>query len=235
MNFFADMFSVFKKREISFIESYKESGDVYSFIFEKENDFTWNAGQYGLISIIHRKIKNPTKPFSIASSPSENIIKLTTRINNDPSEFKKALLELKQGMKVKTSGPVGSFYLQDDSPSLLIAGGIGITPFRSILKQLEAEGNRNGTQRNLLYLDSKKTFIYKNELDNVANNTSVNISYLDAKDDLHNEIDRFNDMHKNNSCYYIAGPKSMVESITGYIQSKNISKGRIKKDAFLGY
>ncbi|WP_329958829.1 hypothetical protein [Sporosarcina sp. G11-34] len=50
-------------------------------------------------------------------------------------------MELKQGMHVKMSGPVGDFYLKDNNPSLLIAGGIGITPFRSILKQLETEGN----------------------------------------------------------------------------------------------
>ena len=82
-----------------------------------------------------------TRPFTLASAPAEKVVKITTRISNDPSEFKKALLELKQGMKISMSGPVGSFYLKDNSPTLLIAGGIGITPFRSIVKQIEIEGN----------------------------------------------------------------------------------------------
>ncbi len=92
------------------------------------------------LRITHKKIKNGTKPFTLASAPTEKVVKITTRISNDPSEFKKALLELKQGMTISMSGPVGSFYLKDNSPTLLIAGGIGITPFRSIIKQLEMKG-----------------------------------------------------------------------------------------------
>lgn len=70
MSFFQDMFSVFKKRELSFVESRKESEDVYSFLFEREKDLTWKAGQYGLFSITHKTIKNPTKPFSLAAAPT---------------------------------------------------------------------------------------------------------------------------------------------------------------------
>ncbi|RXZ77805.1 FAD-dependent oxidoreductase [Paenibacillaceae bacterium] len=235
MSFFQDVFSIFKKRELLFLESHKESEDVYSFLFEKEKDLTWKAGQYGLFSITHMTIKNSTKPFSMASAPTENIVKITTRISDNPSDFKKAILELKQGMKVKMSGPVGSFSLQDNSPSLLIAGGIGITPFRSILKQIEAEGNGDEKQIKLLYFDSKKSYIYKDELDEVANNISISITYLDSRDDLHQEIDTFNALYKNNGKYFIAGPKSMVDSISGYLKNNNVSKRNIKKDAFFGY
>lgn len=235
MSFFQDMFSIFKKRELSFIESRQETEDVYSFLFEREKDLTWKAGQYGLFSITHKSIKNPTKPFSLAAAPTENIVKITTRISDDPSDFKKALLELKHGMKVKMSGPVGSFYMQDNSPSLLIAGGIGITPFRSILKQLEAEGNHDGKQRKLLYLDGKKSYIFKNELDEMANHPSLTVTYLDSRDDLHQEIDTFNTLYKNNGKYFIAGPKSLVDSISTHLQNNQISKRNIKKDAFFGY
>ena len=141
MSFFQDTLSIFKKRDLLFLESYKESEGVYTFLFKKEKDLTWKAGQHGLFSITHKKIKNSTKPFTVASAPTENVVRLTMRIGENPSDFKKAMLELKQGMKVKMSGPVGSFYLKDNKPSLLIAGGIGITPFRSILKQVEAEWN----------------------------------------------------------------------------------------------
>src|SRR6478735_2500743 len=99
MNFFQDIFSIFKKRELLFLESYKESEDVYTFLFEKEKDLTWTAGQHGLFTITHRKIKNPTKPFTLASAPTENKVKITMKINDNSSEFKKAMLELKQGMK----------------------------------------------------------------------------------------------------------------------------------------
>ncbi|MDQ6423411.1 FAD-dependent oxidoreductase [Paenibacillus sp. LHD-117] len=235
MGFFQDFLKMFKKRELSFLESYKESENVYSFIFEKENDLTWEAGQHGLFSLTHKKIKNNLKPFTVASAPAENMVKLTMRIGDAPSEFKQAMLELKQGMKVNLSGPVGNFYLNDNSPALLIAGGIGITPFRSMLKQLAAEGIGAGKQIHLLYMDSSKSYLYKDELDAIANQTSVKVTYLDSRDDLHQEIDKFAAAYKDNGKYFIAGPKSMVDSISNELQNKKISKRNIKKGSFFGY
>ena len=235
MSFIQDTLSIFKKRELLFLESNKESEDVYSFLFEKEKGLTWKAGQHGLFTITHKKIKNPIRPFTIASAPTENMVRLTMRISDQPSDFKKAMLELKQGMKIKVSGPVGRFYLKDNSPSLLIAGGIGITPFRSILKQLEAEENGQDKKIHLLYLDSNQSFIFKDELDGIADNTSIGVTYLDSRDELQQEIDKFSNLYKNSGKYYIAGPKSMVGAISTYLLNNNIPKRNIKKDAFFGY
>ncbi|MFC4023342.1 FAD-dependent oxidoreductase [Oceanobacillus longus] len=233
MSFFQDMISVFKKKELLFLESYKESEGVYSFLFEKEKDLTWKAGQHGLFTITNKKIKNPTRPFSVASAPTENIVKITMGISADPSDFKKAMLELKEGKNISMSGPVGSFHLNDNSPSLLIAGGIGITPFRSIIKQLEAEGNRDKQQIQLLYMDSKKSYLYKDELDEIAENTSISVTYLDSRDDLYQEIDKFT--YQYNGKYYIAGPKSMVDSVNAYLKNNDIPKRNIKRDVLIGY
>ncbi|NYF26073.1 FAD-dependent oxidoreductase [Sporosarcina sp. JAI121] len=235
MSFIQDTLSIFKKRELLFLESNKESEDVYSFLFEKEKDLTWKAGQHGLFTITHKKIKSPIRPFTIASAPSENMVRLTMRISDQPSDFKKAMLELKQGMHVKMSGPVGGFYLKDNSPSLLIAGGIGITPFRSIVKQVEAEENGQDNKIHLLYLDSNRSFIFKDELDGIADNTSVEVTYLDSRDELHQEIDKFTNLYLNSGKYYIAGPKSMVDAMSTYLLNNNIPKRNIKKDAFSGY
>lgn len=236
MGFFQDdILPIFKKRELLFLKRYTESEGVYTFLFEKEKDLTWKAGQHGLFDITHKTIKNPTRPFCVASAPTENVVKITTRISDDPSDFKKALLELKQGMKIRMSGPVGSFYLKHNSPSLLIAGGIGITPFRSIVKQVAAEGNGDDQQINLLYMDSTKSFIYKDELDEMANNTSINVTYLDSRNDLHQEIDKFIGLYKNDGKYFIAGSKSMIDSMAIYLQNHHISKRNIKKGTFTGY
>lgn len=236
MGFLQDnLLPFFKKRDLIFVESYKESEDVYNFLFKREKDVTWKAGQYGLFSITHKSIKNATRPFSVASAPAENHIRITTTIRDNPSEFKQAMLELTQGMTINMRGPVGPFYLSDNSPSLLIAGGIGITPFRSIIKQIEAEGNGAGKQIDLLYMNSNKSYLYKEELDAMADRTSINITYLDSRDDLHKQMDRFIATHKNKGKYFIAGPKSMVGSIVLHLQNNQISKGNIKKDAFFGY
>ncbi|GAA0322927.1 FAD-dependent oxidoreductase [Bacillus carboniphilus] len=235
MSFFKDALSMFKKRDLLFLESYKESEDVYTFLFEKENDLSWIAGQHGLFTITHKKVKNKTRPFTVAAAPAENVVRITMRISENPSDFKKAMLELKQGMKINMTGPIGSFSLKDNSPSLLIAGGIGITPFRSILKQIESEGNGIGKPIHLLYLDSNKSFIFKDELDAIANNTSISVTYLDLRDDLNQEIDLFTTLNKDDGKYFIAGPKSMVKSVSDFLKSKHIPKKNIKKDAFYGY
>lgn len=234
MSFLKDSLSIFKKSELLFLDRYKESEGIYTFRFEKEKDLTWKAGQHGLFNITHKKIKNATRPFTVASAPIENTVNITTRINDDPSEFKKAMLELKQGMKISMSGPVGSFYLKDKSPSLLIAGGIGITPFRSILKQIEAENVGVDRQVNLLYMDSKQTYLYKDELDIMASNPTISVTYLDSRNDLHQEINKFTTLNENNGKYFIAGSNSMVRSIASYLKDNNISKRNIKKDTFFG-
>lgn len=235
MGFFKDMVAVFKKREIVFVERRKESENVHSFLFEKDKDVDWKAGQHGLFSITHKKINKPLRPFTVSSAPSENVIRITMNIGDNPSEFKQAIQELKPGMKVSMSGPIGGFFLQDNSPSLLIAGGIGITPFRAFLKQLAEEGNRGGQPIQLLYMDSKKTYAFKDELDRLAAEASAKISYLDSREELHKEIDQFAAAHKNNGKYYISGAKSMVDSLAKHLQSSGIAKGNIKKDSFFGY
>ncbi len=228
------MKSVFKKRDLFLKESYKESEGVYTFVFEKDEGLNWKAGQHGLFTINHKKIKNPTKPFTLASAPTENIVRITMKINDHPSEFK-AMLELKQGMKVTLSGPLGSFNLKNGSPSILIACGIGITPIRSIVKQIEDEVNSIDSPIHLLYLESNQSYIFKDELDKMANNPSINVTYLDSMNELYQEIEKSIGLYKDNGKYFVAGPKSMVDSIVSYLRNQDISKKNIKKDAFFGY
>ncbi|WHY77825.1 FAD-dependent oxidoreductase [Neobacillus sp. WH10] len=235
MGFFQDISPIFKKREIVFIESYKESVDVYTFIFEKEKDLKWKAGQHGVFSILHKTIKKPTRPFSVASAPSESMLKLSMKISDNPSDFKRAMLELKQGMKISMRGPIGPLYIDDNSPSLLIAGGIGITPFRSIVKEIENEGNESANQISLLYIDSKGSFIYKDELNELSKNTSINVSYLTSREDLYKEVDHFSSKYRNTAKYYLGGSKTMVDTITSYLKKKQVFKRNIKKDVFIGY
>ncbi|MFD0959079.1 FAD-dependent oxidoreductase [Paenibacillus chungangensis] len=236
MSFFRDFLKMFKKREVVLVESYKESEDVYTFRFKKDSEVNWIAGQHGLFSITHKKIKNALKPFTVASAPTENSIQLTMRISQNPSEFKRAMLELKPGMTVSMTGPVGTFHPSDTGrPLVMIAGGIGITPFRSILKQLEMEGGGGGRAIHLLYLDSKKSYLFKDELDDLTQHLSLQVAYLDTRDDLHQEVDKLAAKYKNDGQYLIAGPKSMVSELAAYMQSKKISKRNIRKDAFFGY
>lgn len=229
-----DFFNIFKKQPLTFIESYNEQDNVYTFIFEKPTDLEWKSGQHGLFDITHKKIKRKTRPFSIPTTPLENQVQITTKIGEEASEFKQALLELEKGMQIRLSGPVGSFYLKDSTPTLLIAGGIGITPFRSILKQIENEDSLDNPVR-LLYLDSTEKYLFQKDLSKINTLTNVSIQYLKSRDDLFHEIVAFATEYKNDGSYYVAGPTSFVKSVSTHLKEQNITKKQIKKDGFFGY
>jgi len=226
MSFFKDALSIFKKSELVFIERVKESEKVYSFLFKKDQDLTWKPGQHGLFTITHKKIKNGTKPFTVSSTPSEGVVRITTKIGDNPSDFKQALLDLEPGMKISMSGPVGSFYVKDDSPALFIAADIGITPFRAILKQIEGENRANPIK--LLYLNNENLHIYKEEFKN------VDVDFITTKEQLMHEINAFAEKHKENGQYFVAGSKGAVNMVVEHLKSKNIAKRNIKKDVFVG-
>ena len=105
--------------------------------------------------------KGPIRHFTIASSPTENFIMISTRIRDTP--YKKRLASLEEGTVVKVRGPEGKFVLHDDysKTAVFLSGGIGVTPFRSMVKNATDkrlpvkialfDSNRN--EQNILYKD----------------------------------------------------------------------------------
>jgi predicted ferric reductase len=73
----------------------------------------WEAGhRHAMFFITHKKIDKALRLFSISSCPSENKIAFTTKIGENPSDYKKPLLELRPTMKMTLRGPMGPFVLQ---------------------------------------------------------------------------------------------------------------------------
>lgn len=165
----------------------------------------------------------------MASAPSESVVKVTMKIGDHPSEFKKAMLELKQGMKIRMRGQIGQMHIIDDSPSLFIAGGIGITPFRAMLNDLVNSRSESTKQLHLLYMNREGIFVYQAELDEISKITGIKINYLHSREDLLQEIGSFTKKYKNTGKYYLAGSRSMVDGAVVHLR-KNI-----KKDTFIGY
>ena len=78
------------------------------------------------------------RAFSVASVPEEGYILIGTRTHGNISSFKENLIGMSAGDKVKVIGPFGWLVKKDDtSPIVFIAGGVGITPVRALIKQLE--------------------------------------------------------------------------------------------------
>lgn len=232
LRFLKDVTPMMNKQKVSFIRCQREKEDLYTFLFKPEKAFSWKAGQHGIFTIQHTNISKPTRPFSLSSAPSEPAIAITTRVSESPSEYKQALMQLKTGDTIEMRGPIGPLYLEDEVPSLLIAGGIGITPFRSILKQL-AEQDTHPPVR-LLYIDSKGTLLFKDELDTFQHNPNTDIIYLKSRDALQKEIQAYVKDYRDTANYYIGGSRTMVKSVTAYLNENGISKKDIRKDLFFG-
>src|SRR5215211_7211570 len=163
--------------ELSLLEKQKfEATDVMSFRFSKKqnqqqqgresNDkqssfLDYTAGQYAFFDIggVHNDPKGPIRHFTISSSPTEEFVMITTRIRDTP--YKKRLSSLEEGTIVKVRGPQGKFVLHEDysKPAVFLSGGIGVTPFRSMIKYATDKQlpikitmfDSNKNQQNILY------------------------------------------------------------------------------------
>lgn len=105
--------------------------------FEKPADFKFQAGQNALFTIVGLSTadaKGPRRTFSIASAPHEPDIMIATRMRD--TAFKRALATAAPGTRVRIDGPSGLMVLHDDAarPAVFLAGGIGVTPFVSMLR-----------------------------------------------------------------------------------------------------
>jgi len=230
-----DILPIFKKHEVILKEKSKEVGDVYTFVFETKEGVIWKAGQHGVFTVKHKKIKKPTRAFSVASIPSEGHIRISMKISSTPSEFKKTLLDLEPGMSLSMRGPIGSLYQKEPKPRLLVAGGIGITPYRAMIKELAPNTGKHSDETQLIYMDSKEEFIYRKELDEANAHPSITITYVSTRDHLQKEMENFASNHKNTAEYYIVGSKPMIQSVETFLKTNGIEKNNIKKDVFVGY
>src|SRR5262245_14197354 len=121
---------------VALIQRRETATGTMSFYFEKPRGFTFKAGQYvsfGQIDPPERGAKGNTRTFSIASAPEEADVMITTRMRD--SAFKSCLKTMKFGATVTMEGPFGDLVLPGDAnrPAVLLAGGIGVTPFRSVV------------------------------------------------------------------------------------------------------
>src|SRR5215831_13138347 len=109
-----------------------------AFHMEKPEGFQFKTGQFITVTLIdppENDAEGNTRSFSIASAPFEEDLVFATRMRD--TAFKRVLRRLELGREIRISGPFGSFTLHTDAsrPAVFLVGGIGITPFRSMILQ----------------------------------------------------------------------------------------------------
>ena len=113
---------------------------------EKPDGYEFRAGQHAAFELIHPhdEQQNDWRPLTIASAPHEENLLFATRLKAE-SPFKKKLKNLRPGDFVMVSDPDGSFYVPEDEAGevVLVTGGIGATPLRSIIADQIYKKNPN--------------------------------------------------------------------------------------------
>jgi len=224
--------------KVTLFKKIREAEDIYSFIFKPGEDIKWKAGQYLYFKIPHENAddRGIQRYFTITSAPHEKDIRLTTKFDfSRGSSFKKALFGLPEGAPIETSMPDGKFTVSDFKKKyVFIAGGIGITPFRSIL--LDADHGDDLCNAILLYGNKGTGIVFKEELEALAEkNRELSIHYIIEPVFISADIINEKVPDTQERYFYISGPNKMVEIITGALLSLKVSKDRIIKDYFPGY
>jgi ferredoxin-NADP reductase len=223
--------------QLTLVEKRQETADTKSFLFQPEGDFAWKAGEY-----LHYKLPhaNPDERgieryFSISTAPFEKRVMLTCRFAPKSSSFKRALDALPVGGKIESDSPEGDFVVEDASkPLVFIAGGIGITPFRSILLDLDSRTQQPDIV--LLYANRTEDLPFRRELEAVAKRmTKLRIQYVVGDHRLDGNAIRNSVTDLVRRKIYVSGPEPMVESLDRTLNGLGISEAEIVNDFFPGY
>ncbi len=227
-----DYIGFFNTRTLILKERIAEGNDIYSFIFTGEKAFSWKAGQHGVFTFRAKKVAGKGwRAFSIASAPEENVVRIATIIKENPSDFKKQLLALNPGEKITLHGPFGEMYAKKRMQQIVgIAGGIGITPFRALIKSIEA-GTIRDTKLTLIY-SAVNNHTFKAEFENVTND-NIQIIYTSTPEEVNNALTTLVTQHQNSATYFISGSPGMIRALKKTLTEKGIRD--IVNDSFKGY
>jgi ferredoxin-NADP reductase len=211
-------------------------------------DVRFRPGQYFWVTLLdppYEDEKGPRRHISVATSPTDRgVLGLATRVRD--SAFKRTLAELPVGADVEVEAPKGDFVLPDDTSRkyVFIAGGIGITVFRSMLRYIAAER-----------LPYRVTLVY-------SNRDRESAAFLAELEDLERRVPGFRlcatmtrdpewegetrrvgvdllhdvlDDRLRAYTYLVAGPPPMVDTVVAELHALGVPDDRLRADRFSGY
>ncbi|MCX6757601.1 MAG: RnfABCDGE type electron transport complex subunit D [Candidatus Nomurabacteria bacterium] len=249
-NIFAYLVSPKEKLFLKLKERINVGTDTYDFIFLKDRSFSFRPGQYMEWTLKHRDpdSRGNRRYFTLASSPTEPEIHLGVKFYPEPSSFKNHLLVLPIGGEIIAAQKSGDFVLptNKDKELVFIAGGIGVTPFRSMIQYLlDKKQKRNIT---ILYSNKKVSDIsYKEVFDRAKKELGIKTIYsitdkgetnlgesmisgiIDARV-IAKEVPDY-----TNKVFYISGPHGMVDAFENTLKSMGVPNSNIKIDFFPGF
>ncbi len=217
---------------------------IYTLWLKPETKTTYIAGQYIEMYLPHENSdeRGQKRWFTLSSSPTEELLAITTKHFGDPvSTFKQHLFDLKPGDQLKLSEPMGDFVLPKDAsiPLVFVVGGIGATPVRSMIKWLVDTGEQRDIT--LIYGVRKPSEVaFGDVFEAYGLAPEVIVSEPDTSwDGLtgHITAKHILDVADNDprTLIYVSGPEPLTEKLEADLKTAGVSSDRLVLDFFPGY
>lgn len=234
--------------KIELIDKHQIGEGAYTWKFNRPADFNFEAGQYAEFKLdkLTTDQEGNSRCFSLASTPDDDFIIIATNYTATP--FKQALRDLDFNQEVSMTGPFGDFRLHSDPnvPAVLLAGGIGITPYLSMVRAAYHQNERR--QIYLIHsMVSTETMPFAEVFEQLSDLykgyfhyiPTITGSFDDSWQGYHQRID-FNLLETTagdliNSKFYITGSERFVEGMKQLLTSNEIYPDAIRTESFPGY
>ncbi|PWB72848.1 oxidoreductase [candidate division GN15 bacterium] len=221
-----------------------------AFYFEKPSGWTFKAGQSIDLTLIdppETDAEGNTRAFSLAGAPHEDHLMVATRLRD--SAFKRTLRTMSLGGSVKIAGPFGSMTLHNDASrtAIILTGGIGITPFRSMVLRAAHEKlphriilfSSNRRPEDAPFLSELQALEKENpnyrfiatmtNADRSSRPWSGETGFINKEMLLHHARSAVSPV------YYVAGPPEMVTAMRRMLDELNVDDDNIRTEEFSGY
>lgn len=221
---------------LPFVKKEAVAKDTFAFYFDRSREsWDFHPGQYIQMRL---PIENPDdrgtmRYFTISSSPlDKQYLRVITKVIQ--SSFKMTLDSLRPRDPVSFFGPNGTFYLHEEEPShAFLAGGMGITPFISMLEYAAAKKLQQDLTL-LVSFSKAEERVFFDQLTQISNEHQ-NIHVVYATERISPELIKKHIADSSKPLYYITGPPPMVDAMVKMVGEMGISENRILQEHFSGY
>ncbi len=231
------------------VKTIQENKDVTSLIIETDQDscdLQGKPGQFASIRVMGESGWSEAHPFTISCQPCSKRMQFTIKHVDD---FTTHIRDLEPGTEIQCTGPLGVFCKDIGTKEhiVMIAGGVGITPFLSVLRAFRGQQAEN----DILLFWANKTLadtFAKEELGQMAKELNLRVVHVLSREEppapgkedkifyesghLDGEIIQ-KYVTSPTASFYLCGPPAMQEATVEALQSCGVSSGSIQKEAFV--
>jgi glycine betaine catabolism B len=249
-----NLFTFITTRRFKVMASLKQkvqlAPDTFDFILAPDRPLAFTPGQYVEWTLPHSKAdsRGVRRYFTIASSPTEPDVRIGVKFYKPCSSFKRTLLGMNNGAPIAGSRLGGDFTLPRDPKRKVafIAGGIGITPYRSMVKYL-LDTNQYRDIAMLYSANTPADFAYTSVFEAARKQFGSNINYAVTRatqstkspfvmsGPITPELIREHIPDFAERMFYISGPHGMVMAMEAALKSLGVPRRHVKTDLFTGY